>query len=89
MSDYEFEHSALSSSLNDELKGSENEKRERLIMVSDYCYNILCMADTKTYDPSQGLENLAMMYASLAGPLDFDQLAIERARAKAKQMNLF
>ena len=66
----------------------EDEKRERTLIIADGHYKILCMADPKNYDPTVGLENLAMMYASLAGPLDFKQFDIERAKKMAKQLQL-
>lgn len=65
-----------------------DEKRERTLLISDTAYKVLCMADHKNYDPSVGVENLAMMYASLAGPLNFEQFDLERARKMAQALFL-
>lgn len=66
----------------------EQDKRERLLTISDTTYKILCLADSKGYDPSMGAEKLANMFVALSGPLDFSKLELERAKRKARQFNL-
>ncbi|MBF0207530.1 MAG: hypothetical protein HQK53_11640 [Oligoflexia bacterium] len=67
----------------------QEEKRERSLMLSDTTYKLLCVADTKGFDPSVGAEKLTNMYLALSGPIDFKKLELERARIKAREFNLF
>ncbi|MBF0313545.1 MAG: hypothetical protein HQK50_05275 [Oligoflexia bacterium] len=64
------------------------EKKERILLLSDTTYKILCLADSKGFDPSVGAEKLSNMYLALCGPVDFKKLEIERARVKAKEFKL-
>jgi hypothetical protein len=59
--------------------GQQGQKKPRIFFLSDDLFKTLCHADKKGLDPSVGLENLIHMYLSLAGPINFSQLDLERA----------
>ncbi len=65
-----------------------SEKKPRIFEIDDRLFKILCMADKKNFNPTVGLENICAIYESLAGPIDFSKLDIERAIAKAKALEL-
>lgn len=59
--------------------------KARVFHITDYSYKVLCKADRVNFDPTKGLENIINMFIALSGPVDFDQLEIDRAKAKIKK----
>lgn len=73
----------------EEFPSQKDIKKGRIFTITDTTFKILCQADRKNFDPTTGLENLVAMYLSLSGPIDFKKLDLERAKVRAKKMDLF